>query len=301
MKLTRLYTNRPNLFTPVSFNAGLNVVMAEIRLPENRAKDTHNLGKTTFGRLIDFCLLAGRDTKFFLFKHFDLYQEFVFFLEVALADGSFLTIRRGVDEATKISFKKHEAHGQDFSALPVSEWDHADMPFERAKDMLDSLLDWRGVSPWHYRKGLGYQLRSQDDYGDVFKLGKFAAAHADWKPYLAHILGFNAAIVAQHYEKEAALEVKKQTAATVNSELGGTIEDISKVEGLLLLVSAEVILTHIAEVKLTHLGKHGGKEAADVDPGAGSGDSSVGKTRRRSAGDRAADGVFAQYGAPLPA
>lgn len=235
MKLSRLYTNRPTLFTPVSFNAGLNVILAEIRLPENRARDTHNLGKTTLGRLIDFCFLAGKDQKFFLFKHFDLFQEFVFFLEVALADGSFLTIRRGVEEATKISFKKHEAHGQDFSALPVSEWDHADMPFDRAKEMLDSLLDWRGVSPWHYRKGLGYQLRSQDDYGDVFRLGKFAAAHADWKPYLAHILGFNAAIVAQHYEKEAALEKSKQTAATVNSELGGTIEDISKVEGMLLL------------------------------------------------------------------
>ena len=66
-------------------------------------------------------------------------------------------------------------------------------------------------------------------------------------------------------------------------------------------VSAEVILTHIAEVKLTHLGKDGGKEAADVDPGAGSGDSSVGKTRRRSTGDRSADGVFAQYGSPVPA
>lgn len=83
MKLSRLYTNRPTLFTPVSFNAGLNVILAEIRLPENRARDTHNLGKTTLGRLIDFCFLAGKDQKFFLFKHFDLFQEFVFFLEVA--------------------------------------------------------------------------------------------------------------------------------------------------------------------------------------------------------------------------
>jgi hypothetical protein len=66
-------------------------------------------------------------------------------------------------------------------------------------------------------------------------------------------------------------------------------------------VSAGVKLTHIAEVKLTHLGKDGGKEAADVDPGAGSGGSSVGKTRGGSAGDRAADGLLAQHGSAVPA
>jgi uncharacterized protein YydD (DUF2326 family) len=239
MRLSRLYTNQPALFTAVNFNPGLNVVMAEIRLPKNRAKDTHNLGKTTLGRLIDFCFLGSKDSKFFLFKHFDLFKQFVFFLEVGLADGSFLTIRRGVDEATKISFKKHEAHRQDFSNLVPAEWDHADLPFERAKEMLDGLLDWRGVSPWHFRKGLGYQLRSQDDYGDVFHLGKFSGAHSDWKPYLAHILGFDASIVAQHYKMEAALEEKKEAARTVNAELGGTIEDISKVEGMLLLKQQE--------------------------------------------------------------
>ena len=78
MKLSRLYTNRPELFTPVDFNAGLNVVLAQIRQPENRAKDTHNLGKTTLGRLIDFCFLAGKDPKVFLFKHFELFKAWFF-------------------------------------------------------------------------------------------------------------------------------------------------------------------------------------------------------------------------------
>ena len=41
----------PDMFEPVDFVQGLNVVMAEIRLPENRNKDTHNLGKTTLGRI----------------------------------------------------------------------------------------------------------------------------------------------------------------------------------------------------------------------------------------------------------
>lgn len=239
MKLSRLYSSKPDLFEPVEFVQGLNVVMAEIRLPENRNKDTHNLGKTTLGRLLDFGFLAKRDPKFFLFKHTELFQDFIFFLEIELEDASFVTIRRGVEEATKISFKRHEAGHQDLSGLPLAEWDHQDMPFERARDLLDGLLDWRALKPWAFRKGLGYLLRSQDDFRDVFHLRKFAAAHSDWKPFLAHVLGFDAQLVAQHYEKEEQLAEKQSTAQTIKNELGGSIENISKIEGILLLKQKE--------------------------------------------------------------
>lgn len=235
MKLSRIYCNKPDLFGPIDFRAGLNVVMAEIRLPENRDKDTHNLGKTTLGRLIDFCFLSGRDPKFFLFKHEDLFKGFVFFLEVELADSSCVTVRRSVEEATKISFKKHEAAHQDLTELPEADWDHVDLPFERAREMLDSLLDWRGVSPWDYRKGLGYQLRSQDDFQEVFQLRRFVGAHADWKPYVAHIMGFDHQLIEQHYEKQRQLDGKKATAETVKAELGGSVDDVGKIEGILLL------------------------------------------------------------------
>lgn len=47
MKLSKLYANKSELFEPITFVSGLNVVLAEIRLPENKKKDTHNLGKTT--------------------------------------------------------------------------------------------------------------------------------------------------------------------------------------------------------------------------------------------------------------
>jgi len=239
MKLSRLYSNKPERFEPVDFVLGLNVVMAEIRLPQNRDKDTHNLGKTTLGRLLDFSFLAKRDSKFFLFKHIDLFKDFVFYLEVELVDGSYLTVRRGVEEATKVSYKKHQASHQDFSSLPTSGWDHLDMPFDRAKELLDGLLDWRMLKPWSYRNGLGYLLRSQDDFRDVFHLRKFASTHADWKPFLAHILGFDARLLASHYEKEEELAKKQSTAQTIKNELGGSIEDISKIEGILLLKQKE--------------------------------------------------------------
>lgn len=235
MKLSKIYTDKPDLFESVEFVEGLNVVLAEIRLPENKAKDTHNLGKTSLGRLLDFGFLSGRDTKFFLFKHSELFKDFVFFLEIELNDASFVTVRRSVKEATKIAFKKHEAGKQDLSMLQAAEWDHYDVPFDRARDLLDGLLDWRALKPWSYRKGLGYLLRAQEDYREVFQLRKFASKHADWKPFLAHLLGFNAQLISQHYLKEEELAKKQETAQTIKNELGGSVEDISKIEGILLL------------------------------------------------------------------
>lgn len=82
-------------------------------------------------------------------------------------------------------------------------------------------------------------MRSQDDFRDVFHLRKFAAAHSDWKPFLAHVLGFNAELVTQHYKKEEELAEKQATAQTIKNELGGSIEDISKIEGILLLKQKE--------------------------------------------------------------
>ena len=239
MKLSKLYCNKPDIFEPVNFVPGLNVVLAEIRLPENRNKDTHNLGKTTLGSLLDFCFLDERDAKSFLFRNFDLFKEFVFFLEIELADASYVTVRRSVGEASKISFKKHAASRQDFTDLPTSEWDHLEMPFDRALEMLDSLLDWRVLKPWGYRKGLGYQLRSQDDFRDVFHLRKFMGRDLYWKPFLAHILGFNGDLVTLHYQKEDQLKKKEATAQTIRNELGGSVEDISKIEGRLLLKQKE--------------------------------------------------------------
>ncbi len=217
------------------FKAGLNVVYGEIRLHENKSKDTHNLGKSTLGRVIDFTLLSKRDPKFFLFKHEDVFSSFVFFTEVKLNDDSYLTIRRSVLQASKISFKKHIEEHQDYVSLADDHWDHLDVSFARAKELLDSLLDLSAIKPWKYRNGLGYLIRSQDDYNDVFKLRKFGSRDAFWKPYLSHILGFDADLLVKHYQKEEKLSKKEETEGVVRKELGGSVEDISKIEGILLI------------------------------------------------------------------
>ena len=240
MKLSRLYTNMPDKFEPVAFAPGLNVVLAEIRLPENRNKDTHNLGKTTLGRIIDFCLLSRRDPGFFLFKHEELFKDFVFFLEIALSDGSYVTVRRAVEEANRISFKMHAGPDKDFSDLPETSWNHAGVGFDKAKAILDGILDLRDLSPWSYRRVVGYVLRSQEDFLGVFHLKKFSAAHSQWKPFLAHLLGFNASTIAKHYAKEEELTKQKEEEEVVKRELGGSVEDISNIEGKLLLKQKDV-------------------------------------------------------------
>ncbi len=65
------------------------------------------------------------------------------------------------------------------------------------------------------------------------------------------------------------------------------------------LVGAEVILTHCAEVKVTHLGEDDGLCAVDVDPGASSGDTSDGPKGRECQSDREAVGLLAQHGSPV--
>lgn len=239
MKLSRLYSNLPEKFSPIEFVSGLNVVLGEIRLPENKERDTHNLGKTTLGRLLDFCLLAGRDPKFFLFRHEDLFKEFVFFLELELLSGTYLTIRRSVREASKISFKLTDHPRADLTRLPDSAWDHSVVAFEKAKSLLDGYLDLRDLKPWPFRKLLGYLLRSQEDFRDVFHLKKFAGAHAEWKPFLAHILGFDATAIQAHYANELDLSKKTEEEKIVRSDVGGTLGDLSKIEGLLHLKQEE--------------------------------------------------------------
>jgi len=239
MKLSKIYTNHPVLFEPVIFKGGINVIYGEIRQPKNREKDTHNLGKSTLGRILDFTLLSKRNPQFFLFKHFDIFKKFIFFLEIELENSSYVTIRRDVSQPSKICFKKHSNAKQDYSLLPENQWDHSEVPFDRAKDLLDGLLDLKAIKPWNYRNALGYLIRSQDDYNDVFQLRKFRSKDSTWKPYLAHILGFNAEIVQQHYQKEKSLEAKRQIENTVKNELGGSIEDISKIEGILLIKQSD--------------------------------------------------------------
>jgi len=240
MKLSRLYSNKQAILNPIEFVPGLNAIIGEIRVPENRNRDTHNLGKTKLARLLDFVLLDNRDPNFFLFKRYDVFSEFVFYLEIQLEDGSHLTIRRGVSNASKISLKRHDLAFQNFTATARADWDHYEIAFERAKTIVDGLLKWEVLKPWDFRKLMGYLLRTQDDYSQVFQLEKFSSKHLDWKPFLGHILGFDGNLLQRHYNKEEELKQKDDEASIIRRELGGSIEEIGGLEGLIVLKTDEL-------------------------------------------------------------
>lgn len=240
MRLRRLYSNLDHYFTPILFNDGLNVVLAEIRLPENKSKSSHNLGKSTLARVIDFCLLGGVSKDHFFKKRQDLFGEFVFFLEIELLDGSFLTIRRAAKNASKVSFSLSPATQPDLTSLAEDDWSHFELPFDKAKSLLDGYLDLRDIDPWKFRNAIGYFLRTQADYDDVFKLQRHAGVDKDWKPILARILGLDASIFTNRYELKAEIDVKAALLSKAVQDAEGNETDPAKVDALIQLREVEV-------------------------------------------------------------
>lgn len=240
MKLRRLYSNLEHYFTPIRFNDGLNIVLAEIRLPENKSKSSHNLGKSTLARIIDFCLLGGISKEHFFKKREDLFADFVFFIELELLDGTFLTIRRAVANPSKISFLQSELSQPDVTSLPKEKWSHYELAFDRAKSLLDGYLDLRDIDPWTFRNVIGYFLRTQADYDNVFKLQRHAGGDKDWKPVLARLLGLDAKVFLDRYDLKTDIETKAALLAQAEKEVGNTGTDPEKVDALIQLRETEV-------------------------------------------------------------
>lgn len=233
MQLSRLYSNLPDVFEPIDFNCcrdadTLNVIFAKVKKPKDRDKDSHNLGKTTLIHLLDFCLLKGvPDTrKHFLAVNRDRFAKFTFFLEIALSSGGFVTVRRSVLEHTRVAFKRHTDGKCDLTQLPDDEWEHSETDLSSAVKLLDSYLNLTAISPWGYRKGFSYFLRTQKDYVDVFQIQKFVQGKdRDWKPYLAKVFGLNHQAAYKKYEIDQELNDLKRLAAKKQGEISPEHKD----------------------------------------------------------------------------
>ncbi len=240
MRLTRIYANQEKLFPDIDFRDGLNVVLGEIRRPETREPDTHNLGKTTLAELIDFCLLKAKSQDQFLYRHEKLFEDFVFYLEILTHSGQSLTIRRAVSTGSKAALKTHSDRRQDLRSLPEEQWDHWNAPFERARSLVDGILDMRAVAPWSFRHAVGYSLRTQKDYEEAFKLAKYGGRHAEWKPFLAHVLGLDSKSVKRSYELADEISKKESDEERLRAELSGVAENLDQLRGLVDIAEREV-------------------------------------------------------------
>jgi uncharacterized protein YydD (DUF2326 family) len=231
MKFSKIYTNRDDIFRPIVFNSGLNVIMGQVLARDDDKKDAHNLGKSLLIDVLDFCLLIEVKKDFFLKKHYERFRNIVFFLEIELA-SSFITIRRSVDEMTRISFKKHPERGADFRVTPEEQWDHWRVTFQNSVELLDSYLKLTAVGDHKYRKGHTYFLRRQQDFTDVFVLSKFSKnKDKDWKPFVAHLLGFDQTVISDKYSLDESIGELEQDLERQRKEGGVTEEDYDRLKG----------------------------------------------------------------------
>jgi uncharacterized protein YydD (DUF2326 family) len=208
MKLSKLYTNKEN-FKNISFNLGVNVVYAEVKTTLAEKKNSHNLGKTLLSELIDIMLLKELSPKkHFLFttkndKGKSVFESYIFYLEILLNNGKYLTIKRGVANNSKISFNLNEQKTEGF--IPPQNWDEENLSISKAKIALGEYLNFdffRGKGEYDYRKSINYSIRQQGDYADIYRLTKFKGRDLYWKPFMFDLLGFNGKLLQEKYERD---------------------------------------------------------------------------------------------------
>lgn len=234
MKLSQLYANKS--FKNIVFNDGINLVLAKVTQKLDLNKDSHNLGKSRLIEVIDFMLLSGPSGDDIFYKYKDKFNGYVFYLEILLNSGKYLTIKRSIDTSTKISFKT-TTHS--VNLLNTNEWDKENLAFEKAVETLNEYLGFDILVNWSYRKSVTYFLRSQKDYGDVFQLSKFVGKHEHWKPMVFDLLGFNGELLTRKYETDNQISEQKIFVNKIKNQFAVDTEELDKIKGAIDLKSAE--------------------------------------------------------------
>ena len=98
---------------------------------------------------------------------------------------------------------------------------------------MNEYLRFDVVPNWTYRKSITYFLRTQQDYLDVFQLGKFKGKHSDWKPFVFDLLGFDGNLIAKKYELDQLIEEKKEAIKALKKEANVNPEEKDKILGLI--------------------------------------------------------------------
>lgn len=211
MQISKLYSNDVR-FKNITFNLnGLNVIYADVKTKNKEKKNSHSLGKTKLAELIDFLLLKEITKNHFLLKIKEkdksIFINHIFYLEIYLNSGEFLTIKRSVESKTKISFIKQAQTVNEYN--PPLKWDYENIPIKKARKILTDYLsfDFFKNKPYNFRKAIGYSLRSQDDFKDVYRLKKFSRGRdIYWKPFVFDLLGFDGELLTEKYNSDSEID-----------------------------------------------------------------------------------------------
>lgn len=238
MKLSKLYCNKNN-FKEILFNEGINIVLGKIKNPDNINVNCHNLGKSTLVKIIDFMLLKKLPSNSFLKDR--KFQDYVFFLEIQINDGRYVTIRRAVN-STKVSLKVHLLGKQNF--VNETNWDFLDYTIDgkhSAIKELQNLLQFDVLDDVKYRNTLTYFLRAQEDYRNPFQLSKyFKNKDSEWKPFLFELLGYDGHLLEQIYALYEDIENIELEIAQLQNRYDASPEEIDKIKGLKEVIQKQI-------------------------------------------------------------
>ncbi len=232
MKFASIYSNQEDIFPTIIFDRGFNVIFAQVKDPNVKENDSHNLGKTFLIQVLDFVLLGDIDKSHPFKEHLDIFGDFIFYLELEAVNEAFITIQRGVQKG-QINIHVSDRRNQDLRDLPESSWTYPNLSKKRAEVQLNELLDLETLVPFSYRKGLGYFMRRQSDYDEVFRISKFQyGADKYWKPFVALLLGFDQEFVTAKYEVEDNVKKLESKLELIEEEAGSKNEEYDEVRGL---------------------------------------------------------------------
>ena len=230
MKLSQLYCN-DSRFHNMKFNDGLNVVLGKVCQREDINKDSHNLGKSTLIDVLDFMLLKEVKNDHLFKKYISCFENHIFYLEIILNNGTYLTIRRSVSEPTKICFKSSETT---MVCNEETAWDKTNVTFKKAKNYLNTQLGFNILPDWPFRKTVTFFLRGQKDFINVFQLGKFMnGKHKDWKPAVFELLGYDSKALIRKFEIDDTLEDLESRISGISKEMAVNEDDYDKVKSIL--------------------------------------------------------------------
>lgn len=150
-------------------------------------------------------------------------------------------MKRAVVPASRVSLKLTDKSVADLTLAVSADWTHDDVPLDTARELLDSYLNLTVITPWDYRRGVSYFLRTQADYQDYFQISKFQKGQdSQWKPYLAHLLGLNSTDIQKKYTLDTEIETLERAKDERQAEVQITEEDSSRFEAALAVKESEL-------------------------------------------------------------
>lgn len=241
MKLVHIESNFPNLFGPIRFHDGLNVIFARVKDPTARQRSSHNLGKSFLIGVIDFALGGTVASEHPFRRREDLFSDFEFTLQLRTNDGRFVSARRPIKGRAACAVLVTDKPIPVGAYPPSSEWTHTALGLSAFKDVLNGLFRLSDIEPYPYRKGLGYQLRGQLDYGDEFRISKFSGGRdRDWRPFVARILGFRPDSFVLAYDIEDRIGSLKRTIDELQGSDQRRRQQFDEVRGVIEIREGEI-------------------------------------------------------------